>query len=216
MRTPTYIEDTTILRAPAFSLLNTAAGPIALDPSSPNWVASDDRGVRLLGQFDGRTPFADVVKHYAASSGLDATRAWLHVETFARDAVRRRVSLDQRSCAGALSRARRLSPDGSPSGTLGSGQRFLQPRVRALSGVLRPIARPRAFHSAHPGRDRSGRRAGSDPHLFYRRRTPRPTRHSRVVCPRCRAAPPGAGRLDQRHAVQRRPPHTNDGARCFG
>ena len=89
MRTPTYIEDTTILRAPAFSLLNTAAGPIAFDPSSPNWVASDDRGVRLLGQFDGRTPFADVVKHYAASSGLDATRAWLHVETFARDAVRR-------------------------------------------------------------------------------------------------------------------------------
>ena len=89
MRTPTYIEDTTILRAPAFSVLRSAAGPIALDPASPNWVASDDRGMRLLGQFDGRTPFADVVKHYAASSGLDATRAWLHVETFARDALRR-------------------------------------------------------------------------------------------------------------------------------
>ena len=89
VRTPTYIEDTTILRAPAFSVLKSAAGPIALDPNSPNWVASDDRGMWLLGRFDGRTRFADVVKHYAASSGLDAIRAWLHVETFARDALRR-------------------------------------------------------------------------------------------------------------------------------
>ena len=89
MRTPSYIEDTTILRAPAFTVRRSAAGPIALDPASPNWVASDDRGMRLLGQFDGRTPFADVVKDYATSSGLDATRAWLHVETFARDALSR-------------------------------------------------------------------------------------------------------------------------------
>ena len=86
---PTYIDDSTLLRAPAFSVMNLRGGRVAVDPSSPNWIASDDRGIRLLGQFDGRTPFADVVRSYSSHSGLDTTRAWLHVETFARDALRR-------------------------------------------------------------------------------------------------------------------------------
>ena len=85
---PTYIDDSTLLRAPAFSVLNVNGARVAVDPANPNWVASDDRGIRLLGQFDGRTPFADVVREYSSRSGLDTTRAWLHVETFARDALR--------------------------------------------------------------------------------------------------------------------------------
>ena len=86
---PTHMDDTTILRAPAFTAIRVQGGAVALDPSLPNWIASDDRGLRLLARFDGRTPFAQVVKDYAASqSELDATRAWLHVETFARDALR--------------------------------------------------------------------------------------------------------------------------------
>lgn len=84
----TYIDDSTLLRAPAFSVLNTPGGQVAVDPALPNWIASDDRGVRLLGRFDGRTPFADVVRSYSQQSGLDLTHAWLDVETFARDALR--------------------------------------------------------------------------------------------------------------------------------
>ena len=85
---PTYIDDSTLLRAPAFSVLNVPGGQVAVDPALPNWIASDDRGVRLLGRFDGRTPFADVVRSYSQQSGLDLIRAWLDVETFARDALR--------------------------------------------------------------------------------------------------------------------------------
>jgi len=84
-----YINDSTLLRAPVFSVMNVRGGRVALDPSAPNWIVSDDRGIRLLGQFDGRTPFADVVRNYSARSDLDTTLAWLHVETFARDALRR-------------------------------------------------------------------------------------------------------------------------------
>ena len=84
----THIDDKTLLLAPAFSVMRVAGGEVALDPAGPNWVATDDRGMQLLRQFDGRTPFARVVKDYATESGLDATRAWLHVETFARDALR--------------------------------------------------------------------------------------------------------------------------------
>ena len=85
---PTYFDDRTRLRAPQFSVMPLKDGVVAVDPESPNWLTSDDRGIQILGQFDGRTPFADVVKDYASRSGLDTTRAWLHVETFARDALR--------------------------------------------------------------------------------------------------------------------------------
>ena len=85
---PTYIDDSTLLRAPAFSVLNVPGGRVAVDPALPNWIASDDRGIRLLGRFDGRTPFAEVVRSYSLQSGLDPTHAWLDVETFARDALR--------------------------------------------------------------------------------------------------------------------------------
>ena len=85
---PTFIDDGTLLRAPAFTVRRSGGETVALDPAQPHWVASDDRGVRLLGQFDGRTPFAQVVREYAEWAGLDVARAWLHAETFAADALR--------------------------------------------------------------------------------------------------------------------------------
>lgn len=84
----TFIDDSTLLRAPAFTVRRSGRETVALDPAKPHWVASDDRGIRLLGQFDGRTPFAQVVREYADWSGLDVARAWLHAETFAADALR--------------------------------------------------------------------------------------------------------------------------------
>ena len=61
---------------------------MALDPARPHWIGTDERGLQLLDRFDGRTPFVQVVRDYAAQSGLDVTRAWLHVETFAHDGLR--------------------------------------------------------------------------------------------------------------------------------
>jgi radical SAM protein with 4Fe4S-binding SPASM domain len=91
----TRIDDQTVLRAPATVVEHAAGGAIAIDPASPNWIVTDDRGLRILRHLDGRTPLRDVVSAYAAESGLDFGRAWLHVDTFARDAVRQRfVSTD--------------------------------------------------------------------------------------------------------------------------
>ncbi len=63
---------------------------IAIDPAAPNWISTDDRGLRILGYMDGRTPLDGVVRAYAADAGLDLARAWLHVDTFVRDALRQR------------------------------------------------------------------------------------------------------------------------------
>ena len=87
---PIHIEDKTILRAPAYSVHHVPGGAVALDPAGPHWIGADERGLRLLGRFDGRTPFAQVVRDHATASGLDVTRAWLHVETFAHDGLRHR------------------------------------------------------------------------------------------------------------------------------
>jgi radical SAM protein with 4Fe4S-binding SPASM domain len=89
------IDEKTVLRAPAIVLERAAGAVAAIDPAAPNWIVTDDRGMRILRYFDGRTPLGEVVRAYAADSGLDLARAWLHVETFARDALRQQfISTD--------------------------------------------------------------------------------------------------------------------------
>ena len=82
-----HINDQTVLRAPATVVERAGGAAIAIDPASPNWMVTDERGLRILRLFDGRTPLSDVVRAYAADSELDLARAWLHVDTFARDAL---------------------------------------------------------------------------------------------------------------------------------
>ena len=89
---PARLDDTTVLRAPAYMTTKASGAVLALDPGTPNWIATDDRGKRLLDLFDGKTPLRDIVARYAADMHLDVARAWLHVETFARDALRQRFA----------------------------------------------------------------------------------------------------------------------------
>lgn len=91
----TRIDDQTVLRAPATVVERTAGAAIAVDPAAPNWIATDDRGLRILRYLDGRTPLGEVVRAYAGDAGIDLARAWLHVDTFARDGLRQRfISTD--------------------------------------------------------------------------------------------------------------------------
>ena len=109
---PIPIEDKTLLRAPAYSVHHVTGGVVALDPAGPHWIGTDERGLRLLGLFDGRTPFAQVVRDYATESGLDVARAWLHVETFAHDGLRHRfLSTDGAAPAPYLGRSAYLSTE---------------------------------------------------------------------------------------------------------
>ena len=109
---PIPIEDKTVLRAPAYSARPLPSGVVALDPAGPHWIGTDKRGFRLLGRFDGRTSFGQIVRDYAAESGLDVTRAWLHVETFAHDGLRHRfLSTDGAAPAPYLGRSAYLETE---------------------------------------------------------------------------------------------------------
>jgi radical SAM protein with 4Fe4S-binding SPASM domain len=89
------ITEKTILRAPATVVERAGPALLAIDPASPNWITTDERGVSILRRLDGRTPLGEVVREYAEEVGTDVHRAWLHVETFARDALRQRfISTD--------------------------------------------------------------------------------------------------------------------------
>ena len=91
----TRIDDQTVLRAPAVVVERAAGTAIVIDPASPNWIATDDRGVRILRHLDGRTPLRDVIRAYAAETDLDLARASLHVDTFVRDGLRQQfISTD--------------------------------------------------------------------------------------------------------------------------
>jgi radical SAM protein with 4Fe4S-binding SPASM domain len=85
---PIHVDDKTILRAPAMVVERARGALVAIDPASPHWIATDDRGIAILRRLDGRTPLGEVARDYAAETRVDMSRAWLHVETFARDALR--------------------------------------------------------------------------------------------------------------------------------
>ena len=110
MRIP--LDDKTMLRAPAYSVHRLPGGAVALDPAGPHWIGTDERGLRLLARFDGKTPFARVVRDHATESGLDVTRAWLQVETFAHEGVRHGfLSTDGAASAPYLGRSAYLDTD---------------------------------------------------------------------------------------------------------
>jgi radical SAM protein with 4Fe4S-binding SPASM domain len=87
------INDSTVLCAPSNVIESVDGMALVVDPTAPNWIATDERGLRILRHFDGHTTFRDVVRDYAAEQELDLGRAWLHVETFARDALRQKFLL---------------------------------------------------------------------------------------------------------------------------
>lgn len=63
---------------------------VLLDPEGPNWVATDEAGEEILRLFNGKRRFNEVVLQYAAATGFEMAKAWQHVETIARDALRQK------------------------------------------------------------------------------------------------------------------------------
>jgi 7,8-dihydro-6-hydroxymethylpterin dimethyltransferase len=92
---PTQLAHETVLRAPNTVVERAGGAAVVIDPAAPNWIATDERGLRILRHLDGRTPLGEVVRAYAAEMNLDMARAWLHVDTFTREGLRQRfISTD--------------------------------------------------------------------------------------------------------------------------
>ncbi len=61
-----------------------------LAPAVPNWIATDERGAKIMSFVDGRRTVGLMIDRYCRESRLDRTRGWLHVHTFLKWALRYR------------------------------------------------------------------------------------------------------------------------------
>lgn len=80
--------DDAVLHKPALEASRLDGVAILLDSAGPNWASTDERGRRILELFDGKRPFGEVVRTYAAETGYEFAKAWQHVETMVQDALR--------------------------------------------------------------------------------------------------------------------------------
>ena len=85
----------TVLHAPLRETLALNGVTVLVDPAGPNWIGTDARGRQILDLFDGSRTFGQVVRAYAAEAKLDVAAAWQHVDTLARDAIRRGMLADR-------------------------------------------------------------------------------------------------------------------------
>jgi MoaA/NifB/PqqE/SkfB family radical SAM enzyme/SAM-dependent methyltransferase len=83
-----HISEMSIVHVPPLHVFRENGVDYFLDEQAPHWVAVDERGAEILRQLDGRRTFGDLVAWYAASRGLEAGKAWLHVHDFLQGCLR--------------------------------------------------------------------------------------------------------------------------------
>ena len=93
------LGNDTVLHSAMTATVRENGNVVLLDPERPSWLATDERGASILKQFDGRRTFGQIVGVYAAETGFVWAKAWQHVETITRDAIRRQLLAESRQTA---------------------------------------------------------------------------------------------------------------------
>ncbi len=88
------LTDDLVLFGPATIDLRNNGVAVVIDPEAPNWLATDHRGEAILSRFDGKRTFGEMVTEYATENQLEWAKAWQHVETITRDAIRQKFLSD--------------------------------------------------------------------------------------------------------------------------
>ena len=113
-RTPLHLPALYTFQHHAISVADAIS--YAVDPAKPNWVAVDRKGRDLLATISGNTgelTFGALVARYAASHGLEAGKAWVHVHDFLRALDRAGMIADKPvSSTTYPGRAALIAPDG--------------------------------------------------------------------------------------------------------
>ncbi len=89
---------------------------VLLDPETPNWIATDSRGARILSWLDGRSSHDELAGRYAREFGVEIAKAWIHVDRFLREAGRRGFA----------------AQEPLPSAPYAGRARYLVPRLKEL------------------------------------------------------------------------------------
>ena len=85
------LTDKTVLHLPSLTRFVRDGIYFFIDGEAPNWIATDGRGSGILDLIDGKRPFGEIAREYAAiqpTQTMDGAKAWLHVHSFVREALR--------------------------------------------------------------------------------------------------------------------------------
>ncbi|RMF87290.1 MAG: methyltransferase domain-containing protein, partial [Nitrospirae bacterium] len=82
------LETTTTLKCPTLHRIERDGLAVVVDPEGPNWAATDRRGADLLAQLATGATLMELAEGYRKRHALEPVKAWHHVETVVRDAVR--------------------------------------------------------------------------------------------------------------------------------
>ncbi|HHT9124331.1 MAG TPA: methyltransferase domain-containing protein [Candidatus Brocadiia bacterium] len=76
------------LYVPDFSIIERNGLHVLIDGDTPNWVATGHRGIRIIDYIRFLPNLNGVITSYANEFSMDTAKAWLHVDTFLKDALR--------------------------------------------------------------------------------------------------------------------------------
>ncbi len=110
------VNERTAWHVPPHVTLERNGLVVLLDPESPNWIATDVRGARILSWLDGRSTLDEVAGRYAREFGVEPAKAWLHVNRLVREAQRHAFA----------------SPEPRVDASYRGRDRYLAPRLREL------------------------------------------------------------------------------------
>ena len=76
------------LHVPPYVEMQQRGFHLLIDPATPNWMATDQRGADILGWLRSSRQVDELINEYALQEGVDLTKAWLHVHSFLGEAQR--------------------------------------------------------------------------------------------------------------------------------
>ncbi len=82
------LQEDTRLFAPVYQEISRNGVTLLIDPESPHWITTDDRGAALMRSLDGRQKFKALAAAYCETNGVDWATGWLHCQAFLQNALR--------------------------------------------------------------------------------------------------------------------------------
>ncbi len=82
------LRENAILHSPPYSQIESNGLNVLIDPEGPNWISTDAKGARIASYVDGKKTVNDIVKLYGSEFSLSLAKAWVHVDSFLKDAIR--------------------------------------------------------------------------------------------------------------------------------
>lgn len=82
------LRERTEVFAPLYVEFREGDDVVLLDPQTPRWIATCDRGAEIIRSIGTKNSVGEIVRKYQLSHGIDSTKAWIECTNFLKEALR--------------------------------------------------------------------------------------------------------------------------------